>query len=382
MSGIDWIIVGFTLLLALYGYTQGFLVGALSLAGFAGGAVLGTRLGPQLLPRGSASPYAPLFGLLGALVAGAILALGLEGVALAVRSRVRLPVLAAVDGLLGAGLTACVALGISWIVGAVALQTPGARELRPQIQRSVVLRELNRALPPSGPILHALARFDPFPRIAGPRPQLRRPDSAVARDPDVQAASASVVRILGTACGLGVQGSGWVAGGGLVVTNAHVVAGEESTTVQLDGDGVKLDGHAVHFDPRNDLAVLDVPGLNRKRLPLAAGPSAGTSGAVLGFPGNGAYNVQPARLGPTLTSISQDAYGRGPVRRRITVLRADVRPGDSGGPMVDGAGRVVTTVFAATIRARSRGGYGVPNSVVRSALDHSSRPVGTGPCAG
>jgi S1-C subfamily serine protease len=382
MTGIDWIILGFTLLLAIYGYTQGFLVGILSLAGFAVGAVLGTRLGPQLLPGGATSPYAPLFGLLGALFAGGILALGLEGVALSLRNRLRLPALATLDGLLGAALTACVALGVCWIVGAVALQTPGARALRPQFQRSVILGELNRALPPSGPILNALARFDPLPRVSGPRPQLERPNSAIARDPDVQAASASVVRILGTACGLGMEGSGWVSAPGLVVTNAHVVAGEDSTTVELDGDGLKLDARAVHFDPRNDLAVLRVAGLDRSRLPLASSAPSGAAGAVLGFPGNGPYDVEPARLGPTLPTVSQDAYGRGPIRRLVTVLRAKVRQGNSGGPVVDAQGRVLTTVFAATIGARSRGGYGVPNSVVRAALRDSSRPVGTGPCAG
>jgi S1-C subfamily serine protease len=382
MTGIDWIIVGFTLLLAIYGYTQGFLVGILSLAGFAGGAVLGTRLGPQLLPGGATSPYAPLFGLLGALFAGGILALGLEGVALSLRNRLRLPALATLDGLLGAALTGCVALGVCWIVGAVALQTPGARALRPQFRTSIVLRELNRVLPPSGPILNALARFDPLPRVSGPRPQLARPAPAIAHDPEVRAASASVVRILGTACGLGMEGSGWVAAPGLVVTNAHVVAGEESTTVQLDGDGIKLDAQAVHFDPRNDLAVLRVSGLDRRGLRLASAAASGTAGAVLGFPKNGPYDVEPARLGPTLPTISQDAYGRGPIRRQVTVLRADVREGNSGGPVVDGGGRVLTTVFAATAAARSRGGYGVPNPVVRSALRDSSRPVTTGPCAG
>jgi S1-C subfamily serine protease len=382
MTGIDWIIVGFTLLLAIYGYTQGFLVGILSLAGFAGGAVLGTRLGPQLLPGGATSPYAPLFGLLGALFAGGILALGLEGVALSLRNRLRLPALATLDGLLGAALTGCVALGVCWIVGAVALQTPGARALRPQFRTSIVLRELNRVLPPSGPILNALARFDPLPRVSGPRPQLARPAPAIAHDPEVRAASASVVRILGTACGLGMEGSGWVAAPGLVVTNAHVVAGEESTTVQLDGDGIKLDAQAVHFDPRNDLAVLRVSGLDRRGLRLASGAASGTAGAVLGFPKNGPYDVEPARLGPTLPTISQDAYGRGPIRRQVTVLRADVREGNSGGPVVDGGGRVLTTVFAATAAARSRGGYGVPNPVVRAALRDSSRPVATGPCAG
>ncbi len=381
VTGIDWIIVGFVVLLALYGYTQGFLVGALSLAGFAAGAVIGTRLGPHLLPGGAASPYAPLFGLLGALVAGGVLALGLEGVALSLRSRVRAPGFAVLDGLLGALLTAAVALGICWIAGAVALQTPGARQLRGEIQRSVVLRKLNAALPPSGGVLHALARFDPFPRIRGPRPQLAPPSSALARDPQVRAAAAGVVRVLGDACGLGVQGSGWIAGPGVVVTNAHVVAGEDDTTVQLDGDGARLDAQAVYFDAHDDVAVLRVAGLDRSPLPIASSPSAGTAGAVLGFPQNGPFDVEPARLGATQTAISQDAYGRGPISRRITVLRGLVRPGNSGGPMVDGDGRVLTTIFAASVGGRVRGAYGVPNALVRRALRGASGPVDTGPCA-
>lgn len=382
MTAIDWVILGFTLLLALYGYGQGFLVGALSLGGFAVGAVLGTRLGPQLLPEGAASPYAPLFGLLGAVLAGGILALGLEGLAESLRARVRTPGAALLDGALGAVLTGAVALGISWIAGAVALQTPAARTLRDDIQRSQVLRRLNTALPPSGPILNALARFDPFPQVRGPRPRGNPPPAAVTRDPDVRAASRGVVRILGTACGLGLQGSGWIARPGLVVTNAHVVAGEDRTTVQVDGDGEKLEGQAVFFDARNDLAVLRVPALGRPGLPLASDPSAGTGGAVLGFPGNGPYDVQPARMGVTVPALSQDAYGRGPVSRRITVLRGLIRQGNSGGPMVDTAGRVVTTVFAAAVGRSVNGGYGVPNAVVRAALRDADAPVSTGPCTG
>ncbi|TML31668.1 MAG: CvpA family protein, partial [Actinobacteria bacterium] len=153
MTAVDWIIVGFTLLLAVYGYAQGFIVGALSLVGFAGGALLGTRIAPALLPGGSQSPYAPLFGLLGALVAGAILATSLEGVGWAVRRRVALPGAEVVDGALGSVLTAALALGLAWVVGAVALQTPGATNLRKAIQRSAILKGLNSVLPPSGAIL-------------------------------------------------------------------------------------------------------------------------------------------------------------------------------------------------------------------------------------
>src|ERR1700757_1026246 len=106
MTGLDWLIVAFTVLLAFYGYLQGFIVGVLSLAGFAVGALIGTRLGPLLLPGGSHSKYAPLFGLIGALLAGGVLASGLEGVGEHARAALRFPGLHTVDGLLGAALTA------------------------------------------------------------------------------------------------------------------------------------------------------------------------------------------------------------------------------------------------------------------------------------
>ena len=144
MTTVDWLIVGLTVLLASYGFLRGFIVGALSLAGFAIGAFLGGRFGPLLLPSGPHSPYAPLFGLIGALLAGGVLASGLEGVGIRARSILRVPGLRTVDGLLGAGLTACVGLGVAWIVGAVAVQSSGSTQLRADIQRSAILRELNR----------------------------------------------------------------------------------------------------------------------------------------------------------------------------------------------------------------------------------------------
>lgn len=384
MTEVDWIIIAFTVLLALYGWAQGFVVGVLTLAGFAAGGFAGTRLGPHLLTDGSASPYAPLFGLLGAVTAGAILAMGFEGVGIALRRQMRAPGLGAIDGLLGAALTACVALGLAWILGAVALQTPGAIDLRKKIQRSAILQRLNSALPPSGPILQALARVDPSPRVDGPGARVGPPNAAIARDPDVRAAGDSVVRVLGSACGLGVEGSGWVAAPGLVVTNAHVVAGEEDTTVSVNGKDPRLDASAVLFDPRNDIAVLRVSGLPGRARPLAIAQGArpGTAGAVLGYPENGPYHVAAARLGDTRTALTQDAYGQGPVSRLVTSLRGEVRSGNSGGPMVDGAGRVLTTVFAATVASRTKGGFGVPDSVVRAAIAQARRggPTGTGPC--
>jgi hypothetical protein len=381
MTGLDWIIVGFTALMALWGYSQGLVVGALSLAGFLGGAFLGARVGPLILDDGAKSPYAPVFALAGAFLVGGVLATGLELLGFRLRHRLG-PRLGLLDGLGGAALIASAGLVLCWVAGSVALQTPGARELRGAIQRSQIMRALNDTLPPSGPLLNALARFDPFPRIAGPDPGVAPPSSKTARDPQVRAAGRSVVRVLGTACGLGVEGSGWIARGGIVVTNAHVVAGETDTTVQLRGEGDHLDAEPVWFDARNDVALLRVPALaSVTPLELNVNARPGASGAILGFPENGPFDVQPARLGRTETVTTEDAYGRGPIKRRITSLRGLVRSGNSGGPMVDGNGHVVTTIFAATVGKREREGFGVPDTVVQSALARASGPVGTGACA-
>src|SRR4051794_23893235 len=381
MTSLDWIIVALTLVAAFAGWAQGFVVGAATLAGFAGGLLLGGRVGGLVIDSGSQSPYAPLFALVGALLGGLILGSLMETLGLGIKRRLRIPGVGFVDGVGGAVPSGAVALGLAWLAGAVALQTPGAVAFRDEIQRSSILKRLNDALPPSGPVLNALARFDPFPRIDGPSAGVPPPRAAIARDPQVRVAGEGVVKIQGTACGLGVEGSGWIARDGIVVTNAHVVAGQEDTTVQLGGRGDPLDAEAIAFDPRNDIAVLRVDDLGGTPLELAGQPQSGTQAAILGFPENGPYDVRAGRVGATRTVFTQDAYGRGPVQRRLTTFRGLVRPGNSGGPMVDTRGRVVTTVFASTRGAGPVGGFGVPNSIVRDILATAAGPVDTGPCA-
>jgi len=384
VTTLDWLIVAFAVLLAGFGFRRGFIVGALSFAGFALGAFLGTRLGPLLLPRGSASPYAPAFGLIGALLAGAILATGLEGLGFRLRRRTLiLPGLGLLDGLLGAALGAALGLGIVWIGAAVAGQTPGGGQLRADIQRSVILRELNQLLPPSGPILNALARLDPLPQLAGPSPDVAAPLPQIGRAPGVRASSRSVVRVLGTACGLAIEGSGWVARPDEVVTNAHVVAGERDTTVEVGGHPPAMSAEAIAFDPTNDIAVLRVRSLGGvPSLDVVHEPVSGRAGAILGYPENGPYDVQPGRIGRTQTVLTDNAYGQGPVSRLLTPLRGLVRPGNSGGPLVDGNGNVLTTVFAGTVGGAPPGGYGVANAtVLRILAGVGSAAVGTGPCA-
>jgi S1-C subfamily serine protease len=377
---LDWAIVAFTISLGLWGYRQGLIVGAMTLVGFAAGAFAGSRLGPLVLSQGSESPYAPLCAALGALMAGALMAVAVESFALGLRARlIRRPSLHRVDGAGGAALVASVALGVAWVFGAVALHAPATERLRADVQDSLILRSLNDVMPPSGPVLNALDRVDPAPSVIGPAPPPARPNAAIATDPDVLAASNSVVRVLSTACGLGVEGSGWAVKPGLIVTNAHVIAGADDTTVTTK-DGVELDATPVFYGTRQDLAILRVEA-DLPTLPISSRRSPGEDAAVLGYPENGPYSVSPARIGETRATISEDSYGNGPVNREITAISGTVRSGNSGGPVVDDRGRVLGTVFAATTGGRA-GGFAIPAEQVREALSQAGGRVGTGPCTG
>ncbi|MEO7197646.1 MAG: trypsin-like peptidase domain-containing protein, partial [Solirubrobacterales bacterium] len=272
------------------------------------------------------------------------------------------------------------ALTVAWVAGALALNAPALRGVRDDVQRSLILGALNEAVPPSGPVLNVLNRITRTPELSGPSADVPPAGRRILDDPEVLAASDSVVHVLGTACGLTVSGSGWIAGDGIVVTNAHVVAGEDDTYV-VTSDGTELDASVSVYRPDDDVAVLRVDGLTQPPLPLAPKPRSGTVGAVLGYPGEGDFAAVPARLGTTGEVTSQDSYGRGPIQREMTSFRGNVISGNSGGPLVDERGRVQATVFAATVDADRSEGLGVPNQAVRDALDAAGAgAAGTGPC--
>jgi S1-C subfamily serine protease len=382
MTTIDWAIVALVVILIPIGYRQGLLVAGLGLGGFAAGAVLGARLAPLLLADGSASPYAPAVALLGGLLLGGGVAFIAEGVAVTLSRRLP-PPLSSIDSIGGAVAFAALGLALAWVAGALALNAPALRGIRGDVQRSVILGAVNDVLPPSGPILNVLNRIAPEPPVvSGPTAEVPPPNAGVVDDPDVVAAGQSVTRVEGTACGLNVSGSGWVGGPGLVVTNAHVIAGQDDTSV-VTREGAELAAAAAVYRPRDDIAVLRVPGLDEAPLPLAANPEPGTPGAVLGFPGAGEFHAAPARLGTTATVRSQNSYGRGSIEREMTSFRGEIESGNSGGPLLGGRGRVLTTVFAAAVDSNRPQGLGVPNAVVRDALAKAARrgrEVDTGAC--
>jgi uncharacterized membrane protein required for colicin V production len=379
VTSLDWVAAGVIALAALMGLRRGLIGGMLGLAGIAVGAYFGAKLAPEFL-SGSESPYTPLVALGGA----AVLVILLQSVASMAGSAIRtslfaLPPLRWLDSLGGLVLGAAAGAAIVWVLGAVALHLPGQRELREEVQRSRILGEINERVPPSR-LLDAIARVDPFLSIRGPEARVAPPDPALLASPGVRAARASVFRVTGSACGLGVSGSGWAAAPNLVVTNAHVVAGMKDPRVDRR-DGDFRDAVVIAFDPRDDIAVLRVAGLGATAL-QSVEPVAGQAVAILGYPASGPFTAAAGRIGQTSVVLTEDAYGRGPVSRRITTLRGEVRHGNSGGPAVDIRGNVQTTVFASRVGVQNQG-YGVPTDLVRATLAGASTgAVSTGPCVG
>ncbi len=289
-----------------------------------------------------------------------------------VRGGMRLTALRAIDSAGGLLLGGAIGVAIVWVGASVALLSPGETGFRREVERSEIVKQLDSALPPRT-LLNLLDRIDPLPSVVGPRAPSLPPGKGVLRDPSIRAATTRIVKVLGTACGVGIEGSGWVAGRNLIVTAAHVVAGEQDTSVRIPGRLLPPGADVVVLDIHNDVAVLRVSGLDLKPLRLAE-PREGASVAILGYPLDGGLTATPGRIGRTATVLTQDALERGPVTRSITAVAGRIQHGDSGGPAVDAAGRVESMIFAA--HRRSASGYGVPPSIIRSDLARAgTRPV-------
>jgi S1-C subfamily serine protease len=381
MTTLDVLIALFVLLVVLRGARTGLLAGAFSLVGVVLGAALGSRLAQVLLPEDES----PIFGagitlisILAFAVFGEVVARAAGG---ALRARLSSPTSEALDGLGGAALGLALSLALVWAVGLFALQSPPLAGLHPAMQESRILQALKERMP-SELLTKAVTELSSLPQLPLPEADVALPNERAANDPEVLAASSRTVRVSSIACGYGIEGSGWVAAPDLVVTNAHVVAGEAVTSAQPGGAGPRYRADVVLFDVRNDVAILRVDGLGLAPMRLTS-PTPGEPAAVLGFPKNGPLDIEPARTGATQRVISADAYNRGPVERAVTSFRVHVRPGNSGGPIINTDGEVVATVFASRASS-SNAGYGIPSQIVQRRLAvaaERTKPVSTGGCA-
>ncbi len=365
MTTLDLFMVSFAALLAWRGFRIGFVAGALSLGGVFAGLYLGSRLASFLLSGGLSPVYGsliPIFAVLVSVLVG-------EAFARAVGERLRRPLLGTplepLDRMGGAILGAAIGLVFVWVVGIVGQQAPLPPALQASLQRSEIVDRLDERLP-SRALLQVFSRLDPLPQIEGPRPEVPAPDPELLEEPGVRQAAPSVVRVVSTSGAFGRAGSGWIAAPGLVVTNAHVVADADYVAVQPRGVGEHHPSEVLVFDERNDLAVLGVEGLDLPALELAV-PEPGEPVAVLGYPENGPFDAQAGRVGGTHSVLTNDIRGDGPVEREVTILRSQVRQGNSGGPAVNSEGQVVATVFAERVGVEGVA-YGIPSPVVGEAV--------------
>jgi S1-C subfamily serine protease len=374
VNAVDVLLLLAVAAFSIVGAHRGLAAQALSLGGLALGAVLGSVIAPHLFADNSA--WLPVAGLLGALVGAFLLGTAAGALGRPVRGFLALhPRVAALDRIGGIALGGLIALSIGWLLAVLALHQP-ALGLRAEIRSSAILPRLLSAVPPDR-VLQALNRFDPLPLLPGLPAALPEPDPSVLQSPGARAAAGSVVKLQGTACGVGTQGSGWVVRPGIVATNAHVVAGHDGTRV-LAPNGQVLSARTVYVDARNDIALMRVRGLESGTLSTRTSPDGSLPVALVGYPRNGPLTATAGTAGEPRTVLSPDAYGRRTRPRVVVPLRGPVKPGESGGPVVDRRGRVVAMIFGGT--RDGNGGYAVPVDLVLDAAAERLRPVPSGPC--
>lgn len=379
------------LLFAISGYRQGFVIGLLSFTGFFGGALLGLQAGPLLAARfsnGSTRIAVALIAIFVLAVLGQTLAGWLGShVRHAITSRAG----RTVDDIGGALVSLVAVLLVAWLV-AVPLGSSSLPWLASAVRNSALLTVVDRALPAEAQALSRALRdtvdTNGFPDVFGGLAPTRArevasPDPALAGSQAVVNGRRSVVKVYGNApsCSRRIEGSGFVYAEHRVMTNAHVVAGTRSVQVELDGD--RHNARVVVYDPNRDLAVLYVPELSAPIMPFAARPASYEDDAiVLGFPLDGPYNAQPARIRDVGDITGPDIYESGRVTREIYTIRALVRSGNSGGPLVAPNGQVLGVIFAAAADDRNTGFAVTANEARSTAIAGAdrTRATGTGEC--
>jgi S1-C subfamily serine protease len=386
VNALDLAIVFAIVIAAICGYRLGFVARALSWAGLAGALVIAIQLIPDLMSAlATTSPRGRLIAVL-----AFVLGLGLLGQALGLAAgallHARLPSVNAIqrsDRIAGAAVGACGVVVLLWLVLPALTSAPGwparaaqGSEIASTIEQvapepPASLRELGRMVAEE-PYPEVFSALDDGPPEVGAPPELALPAAADGR------VRAAVVRVEGRACDQIQDGTGFVVRPGIVATNAHVVAGENTTSVFLP-NGDELSARVVRFDPRRDLALLAVDGLRLAPLTISEG-RAGLVGAVYGHPGGGPLRAAPARIAEEIDARGKDIYRTTDTSRDVFVLAAQLAPGDSGAPLVDQAGRVVGVAFAID-PGREGTAYALTSAELQHALAAvSDSTVETGSC--
>ncbi|MDI2127903.1 MarP family serine protease [Yinghuangia seranimata] len=393
MNVLDLILIVAAVAFAVSGYRQGFIVGVLSFIGFLGGGVLGMWFVPFILEH-----FDPGLGpSIAAICVVLVTATLTQAMATSLGSRLRRHLTwtpaRLVDAAGGAVVSVSALLVVVWLIGssvAGSTMPTVAREVR----GSQVLGGVQKVLPQGADTWFSsfsnLLDSNGFPQVFSPFvhediPQVPPPDPTLMASPAVQSSRDSIVKIVGTAksCGKVIEGSGFVFSPGRVMTNAHVVGGVRKPTVQVGGEGKQYEADVVLYDWRRDIAVLSVPGLKSPHLQFDYKVQPGADAIVIGFPENGAFHVEPARVRAQIKAGGPDIYKRGTVSRDVYSLYAKVRQGNSGGPLVAPNGKVYGVIFAKSLDDDSTG-YALTADEIREDVEagiRNTKAVDTQGCA-
>jgi S1-C subfamily serine protease len=394
---LDLILIVLAAAFAVAGYRQGFIIGVLSFVGFIGGVAVGAIFAPRISRAlASSLPWQAFIAILvvfGAAVLGMVVA---SSLGVTIRARVRGRPATVLDSLGGAAVNVVAVLLVAWLIGSFVAYSPFP-EISGQVNNSVVLKAVDRVVPhdalslPGFPPLRSLLTSGPYTQVfsalgAESALGVPAPDPAVLKSAGLAADRDSIVKIVGIApsCERRIEGSGFVISPGHVLTNAHVVAGVTQGPDVYTADNREYPATVVLYDPQIDIAVLDVPGLQAPALRFAGAAAYGAGAIVAGYPLDHPFTAGAARLDVAESAIGPNIYQDSQVRRQIYPIRALVRPGNSGGPLLAPDGEVYGVVFAAAVSLKDTGYALTAAEVAGDAArgEHDTAPVSTEACQG
>jgi S1-C subfamily serine protease len=387
---LDWLLVLLVVAYAVSGYWQGFISGAFATMGLLVGGLFGVWVAPRLLGDADPSVWVSLGALFIVLLCASFGQAVLQYAGGRLRDRIPWQPVRSLDAVGGGALSVVAVLVVAWALG-VALSGASLPWVSKEVNNSAILKQVDTVMPDDA--VTALNSFNDvvgtsfFPRYLEPFAPERivsvaAPPARIARNANIRDAGQSVVKIRGeNDCGRGIEGTGFVYQPGRVMTNAHVVAGVDTPRV-IVGDE-ELDAKVVEYDPQQDIAVLSVDGLDLPYLRFDFEAESKQPAAVLGYPEDGPYDVQGARIRMQQRLRSPNIYGTGTVIRDVYSLRALIRPGNSGGPLVSTTGEVLGMIFAASVTDEDTGYALTAGQLRESAVEGSTTDVAadTGSCA-